>query len=64
MRFHIIVDATPKRSDPHGHRRLRGLLKTLWRGWQMRCVSVTPERDSEAGKGNHTADATNAADAR
>lgn len=64
MRYIVVIDTTPSRTDPTGVRRLRMMLKTLWRGWQMRCVEVKPSRATEAGEGNHTTDAQNAAEAK
>ncbi len=62
MRYIITLDTTPSHKVPYGKRRLRMMLKTLWRGWQMRCVSVAPARDAEAGEGNHTTPRENAVD--
>lgn len=64
MRYVLTIDTTPSHNDPTGKRRLRMMLKTLWRGWQMRCVEVKPARATGAGEGNHTGNAENAAEAK
>lgn len=42
-RYIITIDVMPQRNDPSGKRRLRMMLKSLWRAWSMRCVTVKPE---------------------
>ena len=38
----LLLKVTPQRDDPHGHRRLRRLLKYALRALGVRCIEVRP----------------------
>jgi len=43
----LTVRPTPDATDPQGIRRLRAMLKSMLRRFGLRCVSVTPQDQTQ-----------------
>lgn len=51
--YTLIVRVPAHQDDPEGIRRLRGILKHLWRAWGVRCVDVRPAKDEACTASMH-----------